>query len=56
VASGLTNARSEGMNGKVRTITRRSYGFHSASSLIAMLFLCCTGMVLSPVVKVPCTH
>jgi transposase len=42
VASGLTNARSEGMNGKARTITRRSYGFHSASSLIAMLFLCCS--------------
>lgn len=56
VASGLTNARSEGMNGKVRTITRRSYGFHSASSLIAMLFLCCSGIMLLPVVKVPWTH
>jgi transposase len=56
IASGLTNARSEGMNGKARAITRRSYGFHSASSLIAMLFLCCTGMVLSPVIKIPRFH
>lgn len=56
VATGLTNARSEGLNGKVRTITRRSYGFHSASSLIAMLFLCCSGIALLPVVKLPRIH
>lgn len=37
----LNNGRVEGLNGKARTITRRSYGFHSAASLIAMLFLCC---------------
>jgi transposase len=42
VATGLSNARSEGTNGKVRTITRRSYGFHNPHSLIGMLFLCCT--------------
>jgi transposase len=53
VQSGLTNARSEGMNGKVRAITRRSYGFHSASSLVAMLFLCCSGIMLLPILKVP---
>jgi transposase len=28
VATGLSNGRSEGINGKVRTITRRSFGFH----------------------------
>lgn len=56
IATGLTNARSEGMNGKVRTITRRSYGFHSATSLIAMLFLCCSGIMLLPVVKLPRAH
>jgi transposase len=39
----LNNGRVEGLNGKARTITRRSYGFHSASSLISMLFLCCGG-------------
>ena len=32
------------MNGKIRTITRRSYGFHSASNLIALIFLCCSGI------------
>jgi transposase len=28
----LNNGRTEGMNGKIRTLTRRSYGFHSAST------------------------
>lgn len=46
VATGLNSGRSEGLNGKIRTITRRSFGFHSASSLIA---LCCGGLTLSPV-------
>ena len=56
VATGLTNARTEGLNGKARTITRRSYGLHSASSLIALLFLCCSGLMLTPVHKLPHTH
>jgi transposase len=49
----LNNGRTEGMNGKIRTITRRSYGFHSASNLIALIFLCCSGISLLPVLKVP---
>jgi transposase len=53
VASGLSNGRTEGLNGKIRTITRRSFGFHSAESLIGLIFLCCSGLVLQPVVKVP---
>lgn len=44
VATGLSNGRAEGLNGKVRTITRRSYGFHSAESLSALIFLCCSGI------------
>lgn len=44
----LTNAVVEGLNGKARTITRRSFGFHSAGSLIAMLFLCCGGIQAHP--------
>jgi transposase len=48
VQTGASNARVEGLNGKARTITRRSYGFHSASALIAMLFLCCSGIDVSP--------
>ena len=31
----LNNGRVEGLNGKIRTITRRAYGFHSAASLIS---------------------
>ena len=49
VATGLNSGRSEGLNGKIRTITRRSFGFHSASSLIALITLCCGGLKLSPV-------
>lgn len=49
VRSGLSNGRTEGLNGKARTITRRAYGFHSAHSLIALLKLCCGGIHLQPV-------
>jgi transposase len=48
VATGRSNGRAEGLNGKVRTITRRSFGFHSPWSLIGMIFLCCSGLHLKP--------
>jgi transposase len=53
VRTRLSNGRVEGLNGKARTITRRSYGLHSADSLIAMLKLCCGGIHLSPVFSYP---
>lgn len=53
IATGLRNGPIEGFNGKIRTITRRAYGFHSASSLISFIFLCCTGLTLHPVFKTP---
>ena len=53
VRTGMTNAAVEGMNGKIRTITRRSYGFHNVENLIAMVFLCCSGLILLPVFKYP---
>lgn len=53
VRTGMTNAAVEGMNGKIRTITRRSYGFHNVHNLIAMVFLCCSGLILLPVFKYP---
>jgi transposase len=56
VATGLSNGPTEGLNGKARTITRRSFGFHSAASLIAMLFLCCAGLVLRPAHVMPRFH
>ena len=48
VRTGLSNGRSEGLNAKVRTITSRSYGFHNVHSLIALIFLCCSGLTLQP--------
>jgi transposase len=51
VRSRLNNGRTEGINGKIRTITRRSFGFHGATSLIALIFLCCGGIALSPVLR-----
>ena len=48
VRSRLSNGRTEGLNGKIRTITRRAFGFHSASALIAMIFLCCGGVHVTP--------
>jgi len=53
VRSRLSNGRTEGLNGKLRTLTRRSYGFHSAHGLIAMLKLCCSGITLEPVFLTP---
>jgi transposase len=47
----FTNSVAEGLNNKVRLLTRRAYGFHSAQAVIAMVMLCCTGIQLSPVVK-----
>ena len=44
----LTNGLAEGLNNKLRIISRRAYGFHSADALIAMLFLNSGGIELSP--------
>jgi transposase len=56
IRTGLSNGRSEGMNGKVRTITRRSFGLHGASSLIGHIFLCCSGIELAPVHHYPASR
>ena len=53
VRSGLSNARNEGINSKIRTVTRRAYGFHSASSLISYIILCCSGIHLEPAFNYP---
>ncbi len=37
---GLSNARLEGLNSKVRLISHRSFGFHGADPLIAVIHLC----------------
>jgi transposase len=41
---GLSNGRLEGLNSKVRLISHRSFGFHSAQALIALVYLCCGGL------------
>ena len=34
------------LNSKIRLISHRSFGFHSAQALIALVYLCCTGIVI----------
>jgi transposase len=43
---GLTNGRLEGLNSRIRLISHRSFGFHSAAPLIALVYLCCTGITI----------
>jgi hypothetical protein len=45
---GMTNGIVEGQNNKLRVITRRAYGFHSATALIGMIMLCCNNIWLVP--------
>jgi transposase len=44
---GLSNGRLEGLNSRIRLISHRSFGFHSAAPLISLVYLCCTGIVIS---------
>jgi transposase len=48
VHHGLTNARAEALNNKVRLITRRAYGFHSAQAALALVLLTCGPITLQP--------
>ena len=41
-----SNGRLEGHNSKTRLISHRSFGFHSAAALIALVYLCCAGVVI----------
>jgi len=41
VRLGLANGRVEGLNNRVRLITRRGFGFHSASAVAALVMLSC---------------
>ena len=45
---GLSNGRMEGLNSKVRLLSHRSFGFHSANPLIALIYLTCTGLTIAP--------
>jgi transposase len=43
---GVSNGRMEGINNKIGIIKHRAYGVHSAAALIAMVFLCCSGILV----------
>ena len=42
----ISNGLAEGMNNKIRLLSHRAYGFHSAPPLIATIYLCCGGITL----------
>ncbi|MGO9956256.1 MAG: transposase [Solirubrobacteraceae bacterium] len=42
-----SNGRLEALNSKVRLLSHRAYGFHSANALIAMIYLCCGGIQIA---------
>lgn len=42
----IANGLAEGMNNKIRLISHRAYGFHSAPPLVAAIHLCCGGIRL----------
>jgi transposase len=44
---GLSNGRLEGLNSKIRLISHRAFGFHSADPLIALVYLSCAGVTIT---------
>ena len=46
VEEGLSNSRLEGINGKIRLIQRRGYGYHSVDALAASIYLCLGGITV----------
>jgi transposase len=47
VRLGLSNSKLEGLNSKIRLINHRGYGHHSAAAVIAMIYLCCSGLTVN---------
>jgi len=43
----INNGRLEALNSRVRLISHRAHGFHSAEALIAMVYLCCAGIQIA---------
>jgi transposase len=44
---GLSNSKLEGLNSKIRLVNHRGYGHHSAAAVIAMIYLCCSGLTIT---------
>jgi transposase len=47
VELGLSNSKLEGLNSKIRLINHRGYGHHTATAVIAMIYLCCSGLTIT---------
>lgn len=45
---GINQGRTEALNNKVRLITRRAYGFHSADAALALVMLTCGPITIQP--------
>lgn len=45
----ISNGRLEGMNNRIRLLSHRSFGLHSAESLISLVYLCCGGIELQSI-------
>lgn len=43
---GITSGQAEGTNNKIKMIIHRSFGFHSAAAVLAIVKLCCSGIRL----------
>ena len=48
ITLGISSARLEGLHSKVRLLSHRSFGFRSAASVIALIYLCCAGITITP--------
>lgn len=44
----ISNGRLEGMNNRIRLLSHRSFGLHSAEALISLVYLCCGGIKPEP--------
>lgn len=45
----ISNGRLEGMNNRIRLLSHRSFGLHSADALIQLVYLCCGGIKIERV-------
>jgi hypothetical protein len=43
----LSNSKLEGLNSKIRLINHRGYGHHSPAAVIAMIYLCGSGLTIT---------
>jgi len=46
ITLGLSNSKLEGLNSRVRLINHRGYGHHSATAIIALIYLNCGGITV----------